>query len=108
MPEVKLPEGAECYRKLGPWDEAAIPEGLRRQHNLKEGCWGMIGIPKGELMFLWDDGLLLVSEKLIAGDSHLIPPLVPHHLHIDGPVEMTLRFYRLPEGVDALRGDYAK
>lgn len=87
-----LPPDARCYRRIGPFDAPSIPTGLLRQHDLKPGVWGLLAIETGSILFRWDDpqgG----ERRLAAGDTMLVPPTVPHHLEIAGPVTLSIAFH---------------
>lgn len=88
-----LPPTAACYRTLGPWTAEEIPTGLKGQHQLKAGSWAMIKILTGKIDFAWDDDGAKPAITLKAGMELTVPPLVLHHLVLDGPVEVTLSFY---------------
>lgn len=87
-----LPEGAPCYRRIGPFDAATIPAGLLRRHDLKPGVWGVLTIAAGRIRFCWDDEAG-GSRLLAPGDVLLIPPTVPHHLEREGPVRLSIAFH---------------
>ena len=89
-----LPANTVCYRTLGPWTAQEIPAGLKGQHQLKAGSWAVIKILSGNIDFAWDDESAKPAKKLEAGMELTVPPLVLHHLILDGPVELTLSFYR--------------
>jgi tellurite resistance-related uncharacterized protein len=88
-----LPPGASCYRRIGPFDEETLPKGLLAEHRLKEDVWGLLHITSGAVTFVWDDergG----ETRLIAPAQMVIPPAVPHHLVLDGPVSIEIEFHR--------------
>lgn len=94
MPErpTWLPQAAEPYRTIGPFDAATFPEGLRRTHDLKEGTWGKVTLEAGSLVFVWEDeqgG----SEHLAAPAEIVVPPQVPHHVEGDN-FTVSITFYR--------------
>ena len=89
-----LPVNAACYRTLGPWTAEEIPAGLKGQHQLKAGSWAVIKILSGKIDFTWDDDSAEPATTLETGLELTVPPLVPHHLVPNGPVEVTLSFYR--------------
>lgn len=91
-----LPAEARPYRRIGPFDADAIPKGLWSCHALKAGVWGLLAVEAGSILFRWDDaggG----ARRLSAGDTLLIPPVVPHHLEREGPVTIALAFCAIPE-----------
>ena len=87
-----LPEDARPYRRIGPFEAESIPAGLLRRHDLKPDVWGELTIAAGRIRFCWDDET--GGERLlVAGDVVLVPPRVPHHLEIDGPVTLSIAFH---------------
>jgi tellurite resistance-related uncharacterized protein len=86
-----LPAGARAYRTIGPFGADAIPAGLLRRHDLKDGAWGLLSVSAGAIRFHWDDDKG-GSRLLKSGDTMLIPPGVPHHLERQGSVTITIAF----------------
>lgn len=89
----ELPAGSICYRCLGPFDEQTIPRGLLAEHRLKPEVWAILTIEAGAIVFAWDDPVL-DQVRLGAGDQQIVPPCVPHHLEVIGPVRLSLEFHR--------------
>jgi tellurite resistance-related uncharacterized protein len=87
-----LPADAHRYREIGPFQAEAVPAGLFRLHRLKAGAWGIVTIHSGGIRFVWDDAEGGV-RNLVAADSILVPPEVPHHLERTGPVELSVSFW---------------
>lgn len=88
-----LPAEAEPYRTIGPFDAETLPKGLRAEHNLKAGAWGLLALSEGSLKFVWDDeegG----AHELAAPAELVVPPLVRHHVEGEGPFVLTITFYR--------------
>ena len=86
-----LPEDARPYRRIGPFGADAIPAGLLRRHDLKEGVWGLLSVTAGSIRFHWDDEQ--EGDRLLkAGDTMLIPPRMPHHLERQGSVTIEIAF----------------
>lgn len=77
------------YRTTQTFDETTVPTALLRSHSLKPGSWGLIRIDEGRLRYLGDNQ----SEVLGPERPGIIPPVVPHHLEIDGPVKFRIEFY---------------
>lgn len=88
----RLPEGADAYRMIGPFDAASLPAGLRRTHDLKQGTWGRVRLEQGSLSFVWEDGAG-GREDLTAPAEIVVPPQVPHHVE-GGDFHLTITFYR--------------
>ena len=88
----QLPEGAEPYRTIGPFDAATLPAGLRRTHDLKQGTWGLVSLAEGSLSFVWEDEEGGRAE-LSAPVEIVVPPQVQHHVEGDD-FRLTITFYR--------------
>lgn len=94
MPErsSRLPDGAEAYRTIGPFDHATLPAGLRRTHGLKQGTWGKVILELGSLGFVWEDEAG-GRDDLTAPAEIIVPPQVPHHVEGDD-FRLTITFFR--------------
>ncbi len=89
-----MPERAECYRRIGPFDRASLPAGLLAEHRLKAGVWALVSLEQGEVSFVWDDGRDSPVQHLRAGDSLVVPPEVLHHLEFEGDFKIGIAFHR--------------
>jgi cupin 2 domain-containing protein len=92
-PRGELPLGSVAYRTIGPFDAQTLPAGLRAEHRLKEGTWGVLTLSEGSLRFVWDDdegG----ADDLVAPARFVVPPQAPHHVEGDGPFTLTIAFCR--------------
>lgn len=88
---AELPEGLQRVRTAGPFDQDTVPAGLRRDHLVADGTWGCLRVVDGTV------GFVMATEppmdlRLTAGDRQPIPPGVPHHLVVDGPVTVAVDF----------------
>jgi tellurite resistance-related uncharacterized protein len=92
-PRGELPLGSTAYRMIGPFDAQTLPAGLRAEHRLKEGAWGLLALTHGSIRFVWDDEQGGVDE-LVAPVQFVVPPQVLHHVEGDGPFELTIAFHR--------------
>lgn len=93
LARAELPADAVAYRTIGPFDAQTLPAGLRAEHRLKDGTWGLMTLTEGSLRFVWDDergG----AEELIAPASLAIPPQVLHHVEGESPFMLTITFHR--------------
>ena len=50
-----LPEEAQIYRSIGPFDAQTVPKGLLGKHDLKPGAWARLCVTGGSVSFVWDD-----------------------------------------------------
>lgn len=92
-PRGPLPPDCAPYRTIGPFDAASLPRGLRSEHSLKAGTWGVLSLAEGTIAFVWDDGTG-GREELSAPADLVVPPQVLHHVEISGPFALTIAFYR--------------
>jgi tellurite resistance-related uncharacterized protein len=92
----ELPLGSVAYRTIGPFGANDLPPGLRAEHRLKEGTWGMLTLSEGSLRFVWDDETG-GADELVAPARFVVPPQVPHHVEGDD-FELSITFYRSAEG----------
>lgn len=84
---AELPAGLRTTRTAGPFDQDAIPVGLRHDHLVAEGRWGCLRVIEGTVRFVMG-----TEVRLGAGDRQPIPPGVPHHLVVDGPAVVVVDF----------------
>ena len=95
---AELPEGLVLLNRLGPWDHDSMPAGLRRAHRTPEGRWGRLRLHEGAADFQFEPDTRLSGPvvHLDAGSVQVIPPAVPHHLVLRGPVRLELELWGPP------------
>lgn len=89
-----LPEEAQEYRRSATFSEDNVPAGLLREHGTKPGVWALIVIESGQLDYTFESPLrtfLLTPEQ-----PGVIPPVVPHHVTVIGPVRFHVEFLSIP------------
>ena len=84
------------HRTIGPFDAETLPAGLRAEHRLKAGTWGVVRLLEGSLSFAWDDGTGR-TDRVTAPAEVIVPPQVPHHVQGAGPFTLTIAFFRESE-----------
>lgn len=88
-----LPESVAPYSKSAIYDEESLPAALQSRHTLKAGTWGRLHVVDGKIRFVYLEPEL--EERTVnAGEIQIVPPEVPHHVELDGPVRLFLEFYR--------------
>jgi tellurite resistance-related uncharacterized protein len=92
-PRGSLPSGIAPYRTIGPFGAETLPAGLRAEHRLKPGAWGVLDLTEGSLRFVWDDAQG-GHEDLSAPATLVVPPQVLHHVEGEGPFTLTIAFHR--------------
>jgi tellurite methyltransferase len=88
---AELPEDLTEVRTVGPFDEATVPVGLRRDHRVAAHTWGRLRVLEGSVRFtLATDPP--AERTMRAGDVQAIPPEVAHAVHLLGPVRLAVDF----------------
>jgi tellurite resistance-related uncharacterized protein len=88
-----LPAGLELQRTTDEFDIGSVPPGLLRAHRLGTGVWGLLEVIDGSVSFVWEDDPD-APITLVAGDSLVIRPEVPHHVEPGRDARFTVAFYR--------------
>jgi len=92
LESITLPSGLEHVRTTPVFDEATVPEGLRRAHQVAEGVWGVLRVHTGTVTFV-DEGSG-ESRDVPAGGSQVIPPATPHHVEPGEGATFAVEFHR--------------
>ena len=84
------------YKCSSVFDEITLPAGLRREHRLKPGVWGVIRVLEGRLRY---QVLNPASEVILeVGHPGLVRPDEPHLVEPLGSMRMQVEFYnQLPD-----------
>ena len=88
---TELPAGLQLTRTAGPFDQDTIPPALRHDHVVGEGHWGCLRVLEGDVGFVMATDPRM-ELQLKAGDTQAIPPGLPHHLVVEGPVVVAVDF----------------
>lgn len=89
----ELPRSAKLVRTTSAFTEDTVPRALLSEHHIAADVWGRLVVLEGSLTFCFDDGSDH-CEEVGVGDRVVIPPVVMHHVQIDGPVRFVIEFYR--------------
>lgn len=87
-----LPETVEQYSESPVFDEASIPDALRKDHRTKAGVWGVITVQSGSL--LYEIAASGESIVLTEDQSGIVEPEALHHVTPIGPVTFSVKFFR--------------
>jgi tellurite resistance-related uncharacterized protein len=74
---AELPDGLVVARTAGPFDESTLPAGLRRNHRVADGVWGLLHVRSGCAHFTMQT-VTPIHRDLHGGESQPIPPGVFH------------------------------
>lgn len=87
----KLPDNVKPYKKTPIFNEITVPKGLLKNHNTKNGTWGLLTIEKGEIEYAIED-----QEKIVLSPNLLgvIEPEILHHIKPLGKVSFFIEFYK--------------
>ena len=90
------PDGVEPYKATKLFDEHTVPAGLLADHRTRAGVWGRLEVVEGSLTLCFV-APLDERTQVSAGDWAAIPPELPHHVELEGPVRFRVEFYRRPQ-----------
>ena len=92
MTDHALPTDVEYVRTTARFTESSVPAGLLAAHRVAANTWGVLTVHTGELGFVFEDDP--TERRLGPGETQVIPPLLAHHLVIDGAVSFDVAFHR--------------
>jgi tellurite resistance-related uncharacterized protein len=92
---TELPEGLEVQRSTPTWSGQTMPGGLRRDHRIAAGMWGVLCVEAGEVRFIADCDPPI--DVIVRPDApQPIPPEVPHRVEADGAARLHIDFLDRP------------
>ncbi len=86
-----LPSHVKPYKSTSIFTNETIPKGLLKDHNTKNGVWGVIHVTKGKLEYTIknSEAYILTSEK-----QGIVEPEILHHIRPLGVVSFFVEFYK--------------
>lgn len=88
-----MPSHVLAYKKTPEFNQHAIPKGLLKDHNTKQGVWAKIVILSGTLEYTILEPELEVL--LLSPEQHgVVEPTVLHYIKAVGEVRFYVEFYR--------------
>ena len=91
----KWPENLEKYAETAVFDMDSVPAKLTRDHDTKEGIWGLVVVQEGSLDYIVS-GPPETTQTVIAGGSAQIFPQVKHRVRLNSDTRFKVEFYRQP------------
>jgi len=91
--DLTLPENVTYVRSTPEFDEATVPAGLLRAHQVAAGVWGLLVVSEGVVEFTFEDDSD-TSRVVTAGETQVIPPSRPHHIVVRDPAKFHVEFHR--------------
>ncbi|MCG8544890.1 MAG: DUF1971 domain-containing protein [Alphaproteobacteria bacterium] len=86
-----LPETVALFRRTESFTRDTVPNGLLKDHQTKEGVWGLIQVEVGALEYSIGADEVYV---LTPGKNGVVEPTVPHHVKPLGEVLFFVEFYK--------------
>ena len=97
---AELPDRLRVARSAGPFNAETLPAGLRRDHRVADGTWGLLRVISGSARFRMTTDHPF-DVRLGAGDEQAIPPTVVHRVTPEGQMEIVIEFLvRDDPGID--------
>jgi tellurite resistance-related uncharacterized protein len=95
---LEWPSDFEAYRRTAIFENATIPEALRKDHATKPGVWARIHVLRGRLRLRMQEPAL--DEELSPDRDGIIPPQSRHRVEPLGDVAFFVEFHRRAAGRD--------
>ncbi len=86
-----LPSHVKSYKMTPVFDADSIPKGLLKDHNTKNGVWGVIHVTEGELEYTIEDGEVNI---LTPENKGTVEPEILHYIRALGDVSFYIEFYK--------------
>lgn len=93
---MRLPANIQPYKRTPEFTEATVPEGLKRDHDTKDGVWALIHVLEGRLAYRVTDPRRAPVELILTPTSGagVIEPTIRHAVEPLGPVRFYVEFHR--------------
>lgn len=72
---LELPDNLVVYKSTPEFTAATLPAGLRRNHSIKTGSWGLMQVLEGSVALVFGEARHVAE----AGGCIAIPPTASHH-----------------------------
>ncbi len=82
------------YRSTPVFDQDSLPAALRRDHDTKDGVWGVIRVLDGAIRLHIVDPPEV--RTLSAGDAGVVAPRQKHWVEVIGPMRLRVDFHDSP------------
>jgi tellurite methyltransferase len=90
---AELPADLVRVRVTDTWTESTMPAGLRRDHRLAGGLWGLLHVESGALRFRAETDPP-IDRAVAAGEAQPIPPDVLHAVETPEAVRFFLEILK--------------
>jgi len=92
---AELPDGLVVARRTDTWDPDTTPAGLRRDHRVAAGTWGLVEVEEGAVTFVAETQPRL-DVVVTPAAPQPIPPEVAHHVAPGPGCRFHVTFLRRP------------
>lgn len=102
----RLPPDVAPYKRTPIFTADTVPVGLLRDHSTKEGCWALIHVLEGRLLYVVEDTRRAHSSTWLVPDEKpgLIEPTMLHRVEVTTSVRFQVEFYRSTTPIPNLNG----
>lgn len=90
----QLPKNVIHYKSSPTFTQDTVPPSLTREHNTKEGVWGLLNVENGSLKYVITEEGNESEQVLATGDSAVIKPQQTHYVTPLGEVAFHVAFHK--------------
>jgi tellurite resistance-related uncharacterized protein len=87
----KLPADVAAYKRTPEFLASTVPGGLLKDHNTKEGVWGLIKVKQGTVEYIIEEK---EAYTLTPDFNGVIEPQVKHYVSPSADAVFYVEFYR--------------
>ena len=88
-----LPDEVQHYKSTPVFTEHTAPKRLLKDHNTKNGVWGLICVNKGKVEYVIENKEVYT---LSPDQKGVVEPEIRHHIKPLGAVSFFIKFYKRP------------
>lgn len=101
--DARLPGNSIAYKRTPIFATDTVPVALLKAHSTKAGCWALIHVLEGELLYVVDDPRRPASHAMLkCGEPPgLIEPTILHRVEPGVGARFQVEFYRILDQYDA-------
>jgi tellurite resistance-related uncharacterized protein len=97
---TQLPAGLAAYKRTDEFTPETVPARLRKDHNTKEGTWGLIHVTAGRVLYRVTDERRAPFETMLGPDTApgIVEPTILHHVTPMDGARFFVEFWRSSPG----------
>lgn len=86
-----LPDHVQYYKSTPTFTEKTVPESLLKDHNTKQGVWGLICMEQGKMEYVIEGKETYI---LTPDQKGVVEPEIKHYVKPLGDVVFRVEFYK--------------